>query len=101
LVSGRAATEQFIATVLSLDLVAPIRLDIVLDDKTPLQLHGLYGVDEDKFRQLGERELAQLWKSGYLDLIYSVLLASGQIFKLIRLRNQRIALGRAWHSNAR
>jgi SapC protein len=100
LVSGRAATEQFIAAVLSLDLLAPIRLDIVLDDKTPLQLHGLYGVDEDKLRQLGERELAQLWKSGYLDLIYSVLIATGQIFKLIRLRNQRIALSRAWHSNA-
>jgi hypothetical protein len=100
LVSGRAATEQFIAAVLSLDLLAPIRLDIVLDDKTPLQLHGLYGVDEDKLRQLGEQELAQLWKSGYLDLIYSVLIATGQIFKLIRLRNQRIALSRAWHSNA-
>jgi hypothetical protein len=101
LVSGKDATEQFIATALSLDLVAPIRLDIVLDDKTPLQLHGLYGIDEDKLRQLDEREVAQLWKAGYLDLIYSVLIASGQIFKLIRLRNQRIALGRAWHSNAR
>jgi hypothetical protein len=101
LVSGKEATEQFIATALSLDLLAPIRLDIVLDDKTPLQLQGLYGVDEDRFRQLQERELAQLWKNGYLDLIYSVLIATGQVFKLIRLRNQRIALSRAWHTNAR
>jgi len=101
LVSAKEATEQFIAAALALDLLAPIRLDIVLDEEKPLQLQGLYGVDEDRFRQLGEREVAQLWKAGYLDLIYSLLIASGQVFKLIRLRNQRTALGRAWHSNAR
>ena len=100
LVSGKDRTEQFIATALSLNLLAPIMLDLVLDDRTPLQLEGLYALDEDRFRQLDEREIARLWKTGYLDLIYSVLIATGQIFKLIRLKNQRIALSRAWHSNA-
>jgi SapC len=100
LVAGQEKTEQFIATVLSLDLLAPVVLDIVLDDGTPLQLGGLYGLDEEKFRQLDEREIARLWKTGCLDLIYTVLIASGQIFKLIRLKNQRIALRRAWHSSA-
>jgi hypothetical protein len=74
-------------------------LDIVLDDGTPLQVEGLYGLDEDKFRQFDEAEIARLWKTGCLDLIYTVLTASGQIFKLIRLKNQRIALSRAWHSD--
>jgi hypothetical protein len=100
LVAGRQRTEQFIATVLSLDLLAPIVLDIVLDDGTPLQIQGLYSLDEDKLKQLDEREIGTLWKAGFLDLIYAVLIASGQIFKLIRLKNQRIALGRAWHRNA-
>jgi hypothetical protein len=100
LVAGKAATEQFIATALSLDLLTPILLDIVLDDGTPLQVEGLYGLDEEKFRQLDEGEIAKLWKTGCLDLIYTVLIASGQIIKLIRLKNQRIALSRAWHSNA-
>ena len=40
LIAGRKATEQFIATALSLDLLTPIMLDIVLDDGTPLQLQG-------------------------------------------------------------
>ncbi len=31
-------------------------------------------------------------RTGYLDLLYAVMIASGQIFKLIRLKNQRIAL---------
>jgi hypothetical protein len=100
LVAGKKTTEQFIASVLSLDLLAPIVLDIVLDDGTPLQVQGLYGLDEEKFRQLDAGQLASLWKTGYLDLIYAVLLAGGQIFKLIRMKNQRIAASRAWHSNA-
>jgi len=100
LVAGRKTTEQFIATVLSLDLLAPLMLDIVLDDGTPLQVEGLYGLDEDKFRQLDAAEIDGLWKSGYLDLLYSVMVASGQIWKLIRLKNQRIALSRAWQGGA-
>jgi hypothetical protein len=48
LVAGKGTTEQFIATVLCLDLVAPIMLDIVLDDGTLLQVEGLYGLDEEK-----------------------------------------------------
>lgn len=100
LVAGKERTEQFIATVLDSKLLAPILLDIVLEDRTPLQLEGLYGLDEERFRQLDEGAIAKLWRTGHLDLIYSVLAASGQIFKLVRLKNQRLALGRAWHSNA-
>lgn len=99
LVAGKAATEQFIATLLSLELLAPMLLDIHLDDKTPLQLHGVYGLDEERFRGLDTSEVAKLWQSGYLELVYAVMLASGQIFKLIKLKNQRLALSRAWHTN--
>jgi hypothetical protein len=97
LVAEKERTGQFVAAALSLDLLAPIMLDITLDDRTPLRLTGLYGLDEERFRQLGERELAGLWKAGQLDLVYSVLIATGQIFNLVRLKNQRIASSRAWH----
>jgi hypothetical protein len=100
LVAGQEATERFIATVLSLDLLAPIVLDIVLEDGTPLQLQGLYGLDEEKLRQLDAAEIDRLWKCGYLDLLYAVMMAGGQVFRLIRLKNQRIALSRAWHGPA-
>ncbi len=100
LVTGKQRTEQFIASLLSLDLLAPIVLDIVLDDGTPLQVQGLYGLDEEKFRQLDAEKITGLWQAGSLDLIYAIIMASGQIFNLIRLKNRRIALNRAWHSNA-
>ncbi len=59
LVAGRAPTEQFVATLLSLDLLAPLLLDIVLDDGTPLKVQGLYGLDEDRFRQLPAAQLCR------------------------------------------
>lgn len=99
LVSGRTATEQFIATALRLDLLAPMMLDIVLDDGKPLQVQGLYGLDEEKFKQLDAGEVTSLWQSGTLDLFYAVMIASGQIFNLIRLKNQRSALTRAWQGS--
>jgi hypothetical protein len=99
LVAGKAPTEQFIAAMLSLDLLTPIVLDIALDDGTPLQLTGLYGLDEEKFGQLDARDILGLRQAGFLELVYAVLIASGQMFNLIRLKNQRIALRRAWQSN--
>jgi hypothetical protein len=97
LVAASQATGKFTEAVLSLDLLAPMVLDIVLDDGTPLQVAGLYGLDEDKFKELDADAIVRLRQSGWLDLIYAVLIAGGQIFKLIRLKNQRIALRRAWH----
>jgi hypothetical protein len=75
-------------------------LDIILADHTPLRLAGLYGLDEERFRQLNERDIAGLWQAGHLELIDSALLATGQIFNLIRLKNQRTASSRAWHNNS-
>jgi hypothetical protein len=99
LLNGGAPTEKLIAKLLALNLLAPLLLDIRLDDGTPLKIQGLYGVDEDELRRLPASELSDLWSTGQLDLIYAVLLASGQIFNLVRLKNRRIALGRAWQSN--
>jgi hypothetical protein len=96
LVAGQEPTAGFIETMLSFDLLAPLLLDIVLEDRTPLQLSGLYGLDDDRFRQLDATALTSLRARGHLDLLYAVLIASGQIFNLVRLKNRRMALGRAW-----
>ena len=96
LVAGRKLTEQFIETALARDLLVPITLDIVLDDGTPLQAHGLYGLDEERFRQVGVGEVGKLWQGGSLDLFHAVLISSGQIVRLIQRKNKRIALSRAW-----
>ncbi len=100
LVDGQQQTSSFINTALSLDLLCPIVLDIVLEDGKPLHVEGLYGIDEDRFRSLDKVLVERLWNEGLMDLIYSVIISTGQIFNLIRLRNERESLNRAWRDNA-
>jgi hypothetical protein len=96
LLDGQQPTSSFINTALSLDLLCPIVLDIVLDDGKSMQLEGLYSIDEDRFRSLGKDQVEMLWNERLMELIYSVIISTGQIFNLIRLRNEREALNRAW-----
>ena len=98
LLHGQKQTTSFINTALSLDLLCPIVLDIVLEDGKPLHVKGLYSIDEDRFRSLDKDNVERLWNEG-LDLIYSVIISTGQISNLIRLRNERESLSRAWRDN--
>jgi hypothetical protein len=99
LIDGQRQTSSLINTALSLDLLCPIVLDIVLDDGKSLQVEGLYSMDEDRFRSLGKDKVATLWHEGMMELFYSVIIATGQIYNLVRLRNEREALNRAWRDN--
>src|SRR5712664_3331523 len=99
LVDGQKQTSSFITTALSLDLLCPIVLDIVLEDGKPLHVEGLYSIDEDRFRSLDKESVEKLWNGGLMDLIYSVIISTGQIFNLIRLRNERESLSCAWRDN--
>ena len=99
LVHGQKQTSSFINTALSLDLLCPIVLDIVLEDGKPLHVEGLYSIDEDRFRSLDRENIEILWNAGLMELIYSVIISTGQISNLIRLRNERESLNRAWRGN--
>jgi hypothetical protein len=99
LVEGQNHTTGFINTALSLDLLCPILLDIVLDDGKSLHVEGLYSVDENRFKSLGKDSVGLLWNEGVMDLFYSVIISTGQIINLIRLRNERESLSRAWRDN--
>jgi SapC len=99
LLHGQKQTTSFINTALSLDLLCPIVLDIVLEDGKPLHVEGLYSMDEDRFRSLDKDNVERLWNEGLMGLIYSVIISSGQISNLVRLRNERESLNRAWRDN--
>lgn len=99
LLQGQKQTTSFIKTALSLDLLCPIVLDIVLEDRKPLYVEGLYSIDDDRFRSLKKDNVEKLWNEGLMDLIYSVIISTGQISNLIRLRNERESLNRAWQDN--
>jgi hypothetical protein len=101
LIDGQQQTSSLINTALSLDLLCPIVLDIVLEDGKSLQVEGLYGIDEDRFRSLGNDKVEMLWNERIMELFYSVIISTGQIFNLIRLRNERESLNRAWRDSGK
>jgi hypothetical protein len=99
LVDGQKQTSSLIGTALSLDLLCPIVLDIVLEDGKSLYVEGLYSIDENRFKSLDKDKVEMLWNERLMDLFYSVIISTGQIFNLIRLRNERESLNRAWRDN--
>jgi hypothetical protein len=99
LLHGQQQTTGLINTALTLDLLCPIVLDIVLENGKPLHVEGLYSIDEDRFRSLDKDNVERLWNAGLMDLIYSVVISTGQISNLIRLRNERESLNRAWRGS--
>jgi hypothetical protein len=99
LIDGQQQTSSLISMALSLDLLCPIVLDIVLEDGKPLQVEGLYSIDEDRFRSLGTDKVEMLWNERLMELFYSVIISTGQIFNLVRLRNERESLSRAWRDS--
>jgi hypothetical protein len=99
LIEGQQRTSSFINTALSLDVLCPIVLDIVLEDGKSLHVEGLYSIDEDRFKSLDKDKIQHLWNEGLMDLIYSVIISTGQVSNLIRLRNERESLSRAWRDN--
>jgi len=99
LLDGQKRTSSFINTALSLDLLCPIVLDIVLEDGKSLHVEGLYSMDEDRFRSLDKDKVGMLWNEGLMELFYSVIISTGQIVNLIRLRNERESLKRAWRDH--
>jgi hypothetical protein len=101
LAGGQQQTGNLIDTALSLDLLCPIVLDIVLEDGKSLHVEGLYGMDEDRFRSLGKDKVEMLWNERVMELFYSVIISTGQIFNLVRLRNERESLNRAWRDTGK
>jgi hypothetical protein len=97
LLRGQQQTAWLIDELLSLELLCPTVLDVVLGDGKPFQLEGLYSIDEERFRSLNTSDVERVWSAGLMELIYSVVISTGQISNLIRLRNERELLNRAWH----
>lgn len=96
LLTWKPRTDQFIQTLAERDLIAELRLNIVLKTGTSLALAGVYGLDEERFRRLPDEVIAQFRRDGTLDLAYAVMLSTARIQSLIDRRNRAEAKDRAW-----
>jgi hypothetical protein len=93
---GIASTRQFIDTLIELELVESIEFDLEFDDGTGLQVTGLYTIAQDSLRELPDTAVVQLFRRGYLKLIYLMIASLKQVSVLAQRKNERLrVLGRA------
>lgn len=89
--AGVPATDAFIESLVALKLVEPIDVDLSFDDGRSLSLAGLYTVSLDALGELDDAAVLDLFRRGYLQLVYAMAGSLKQVSVLANLRNERLA----------
>lgn len=92
LINGENETQVFIKTLLALNLIMPMALDISFANQQQQRIQGLYTINEETLAQLGSEQLMQLQQQGYLKPIYTMIASLGQIYALIQKKNAQLGL---------
>lgn len=90
---GSEFTDAFIRALLDLKLIEPIDISLRFDDGETLRLDGLYTISRDSLRDLGDADALKLFRSGYLQLAYTMIESLQQIRLMAGRRNRRLAQG--------
>lgn len=88
---GTAQSESFIRSLVQLKLVEPIDITMSFDNGERLTLQGLYTVSKDGLRELNDANVVRLFRSGHLQLAYTMTGSTHQLAMLANLRNRRLA----------
>lgn len=100
LIKGEEQTNIFVETLLEMNLVTPVSLDITLADQEKIRAEGLYGIDEDRVNSLTPEQLANLQQKGYLAAIYAMIVSVGQVYRLIQMKNHQRSRPSPWLQSA-
>lgn len=87
---GLERTKVFIATLLELKLIEPVDVNISFDDGATRDLVGLYTINQEALRGLPDDKVVELFRRGYLQLIYLMIASLKQIPIMAQKKNQRI-----------
>ncbi len=85
---GVERTKLFIEKLLALKLVEPIDIDVGFDDGSTRQLTGLYTINRETLQGLPDDVVLDLFRRGYLQLIYLVIASLKQVSVLAQRKNR-------------
>ena len=88
---GSERTKVFVAVLMDLKLLEPVTVKLGFDDGTRRQLDGLYTIDKDALRNLPDDKVLELFRRGYLQLIYFMIASLRQIPELAMMKNRALA----------
>jgi hypothetical protein len=89
---GAEQSDAFIRNLVGLKLIEPIDISMTFDDGERLALQGLYTVSKDGLRELNDSNALRMFRTGHLQLAYTVAGSLNQLAMLAGLRNRRIAM---------
>jgi hypothetical protein len=93
LVIGIGSTDAFIRMLLDLKLIEPIDISMRFDDGETLRLDGLYTVSLDRLHDLADADVLTMFRSGHLQLAYTMIASLQHIRLMAARRNRRLAQG--------
>ena len=86
---GEHKMKEFIAHLMRLSLIEPLQVTLGFDDGKR-ELTGLYTISRDTLNSLGDEEIVDLFRRGYLQHIYTMLASLRHIASLANKKNQRL-----------
>ena len=92
---GLERTRIFIDTLLRLTLIEPVTVSARFDDGTDREFTGLYTVNRDQLKDLADAAVLDLFRRGYLQLIYLMLASLKHVSALARRKNDSFLPGGA------
>ncbi len=93
LVPGQERTKLFIETLLTMKLIEPIDINAHFDDGTERTLTGLYTINKSNLRMLTDAQVIELFRRGYMQLIYLMTASLKQVPILAHKKNSRLSKG--------
>jgi hypothetical protein len=89
---GNEMTKRFIETLLKLNLLEPVDISLGFDDGSQRNLADLYTLNQEVLRKLPDVSVLDLFRRGYLQLIYLLIASLKQIPVLAQKKNDRFLL---------
>jgi hypothetical protein len=86
---GIEMTRRFTESLFNLNLLEPVDIVLGFDDGTKRNLVDLYTVNQEVLRQLPDASVLELFRRGYLQLIYLLIASLKQIPGLAKKKNDR------------
>jgi len=89
---GLERTRVFIDTLLNLKLIEPMTIAARFDDGINHEFTGLYTINRDQMAQLADVAVLDLFRRGYLQLIYLMLASLDHVSELAQRKNRSFLL---------
>jgi SapC len=86
---GIEMTRRFIDTLLKLNLLEPVDIILGFDDGSKRNLVDLYTINQEVLKALPDASVIDLFRRGYLQLIYLLIASLKQIPVLAQKKNDR------------